>query len=102
MWAGLVAPAPSPWVPGSPGFLHNASSEWEGLGPDTQAVVIQLSSETEVKYRKEILDKKIKILPLKMSKEILSLFYRNSSVKLKHNCKVLYVTGSVLSATGEF
>lgn len=27
------------------------------LGPDTQVVVSQLSSETQIKYRKEILDK---------------------------------------------
>lgn len=68
------------------------------LEPDPQAVVSQISSETQFRY-KRILDKNENIAVQNAKRHT---FTPNHSVELKHTFKVLYVAGSVLSATGEF
>lgn len=67
--------------------------------PDPQAVVSQLSSETQFRYRKGILDRNQNIAAQNAKRHI---FSPNHSVELKRTFKVLYLAGSVVSATGEF
>lgn len=69
------------------------------LGPDPEAVVSQLSSEIQFRHRKGILDKNENFAVQNVKRHT---FTPNHSVESKHTFKVLYVAGSVLSATGEF